>query len=300
MSRYRKIDPRIWNDSKFRELSDSGKLVFFMLLTHPNMTALGAMRATLSGLAEELGWLPEAFREAFREACAKGMAEHDPKACFVALPKFLKYNPPESPNVIKAWVSALDLLPECGLKTLVIARAKGFAEGMSEAFAKALPEAFAKGMPYQEQEQEQEQEEARACPKAAPSDQPTDIAKAKADRAERLAAVTEDAIETFNASPFTVAHGGRVPNVTKVNREKRRQQVARAIRVIREICTEEFGGPEITRDFWLGYWQIVNGDAFASGRQAGTGAHSNWRPDFEYLTRPDTITALYERAEAAA
>lgn len=139
-----------------------------------------------------------------------------------------------------------------------------------------------------------------ACPKAAPSDQPTDIAKAKADRAERLAAVTEDAIETFNASPFTVAHGGRVPNVTKVNREKRRQQVARAIRVIREICTEEFGGPEITRDFWLGYWQIVNGDAFASGRQAGTGAHSNWRPDFEYLTRPDTITALYDRAEAAA
>ena len=156
MSRYRKIDPRIWNDAKFRALSDSAKLVFFMLLTHPNMTALGAMRATVSGLAEELGWDVEAFREAFREVISKDMAWHDQKACFIALTNFLKYNPPESPNVIKAWVGALDLLPECSLKHRVITLAREFAEGMSEGFAKALPEAFAKGMPYQEQEQEQE------------------------------------------------------------------------------------------------------------------------------------------------
>jgi hypothetical protein len=185
-----------------------------------------------------------------------------------------------------------------GLKGLI---EKGFfalASGsLADCSQSAIPEREGEGEGETETEAETE---AEVRPKAAPSDQPTDIAKAKADRAERLAAVTEDAIETFNASPFTVANGGRVPNVTKVNREKRRQQVARAIRVIREICTEEFGAPEITRDFWLGYWQIVNGDAFASGRQAGTGAHSNWRPDFEYLTRPDTITALWERAEAAA
>ena len=35
MSRYRKVDPRIWNDEKFRTLTDNGKLVFFMLLTQP-------------------------------------------------------------------------------------------------------------------------------------------------------------------------------------------------------------------------------------------------------------------------
>ena len=158
MSKYRKVDPRIWNDAKFTSLDDGAKLVFFMLLTHPSMTALGAMRATLSGLAEELGWEAEAFREAFAKVCAKGMAEHDKKACLVALPNFLRYNPPESPNVIKAWVAALDLLPECELKTRVVARSKDFAEGLSKGFAEALPDVFAKGMPYQEQEQEQEQE----------------------------------------------------------------------------------------------------------------------------------------------
>lgn len=169
MARYRKIDPRIWNDKKFRELSDAAKLVFLFLLTHPHMTSLGAMRATIAGLAEELDWDTEAFREAFAEVLLNGMAEHDQKACLIAIPNFIRYNSPESPNVVKAWVSSLDLLPECELKSRTIARAKAFAEALSEAFAKALPEAFAKSMSYQEQEQEQEQKKTICSPSASES-----------------------------------------------------------------------------------------------------------------------------------
>jgi hypothetical protein len=156
MSRYRKIDPRIWNDAKFASLSDEGKLVFFMLLTHPSMTALGAMRATAEGLAAELGWRAEAFRKAFEEVCLKGMAEHDGAAHFVALPGFLKYNTPESPNVIRAWRGSVDLLPECSLKGVVLQRAYLWSQGMSEGFRKAFIEAFGHPIAYQEQEQEQE------------------------------------------------------------------------------------------------------------------------------------------------
>jgi len=162
MSKYRKIDVRIWNDAKFRDLSHNAKLVFFFLLTHPNMTALGAMRSTLSGLAEELDFELEVFREAFREAFAKGMVKHDSKACLIALPNFIKYNQPESPNVVKAWVNSLDLLPECDLKNDVISLSANALKGYSKAFREALPEAFLKtypkSMPNQEQEQEQEQE----------------------------------------------------------------------------------------------------------------------------------------------
>lgn len=164
MSRYRKVDPRIWNDAKFRELSDSAKLVFFMLLTHPGMTSLGAMRSTIAGLAEELAWDQEAFRKAFGEVSDKGMVQHDPAACFVTIPNFIRYNPPESPNVIKAWVGSLDLLPECDLKNTVLLRAKAFVDGLTEAYAKAFDEAFAKAMPNQEQEQKQKQKKSPQPP----------------------------------------------------------------------------------------------------------------------------------------
>jgi len=158
VAKYRKIDSRIWNDQKFRDLSDQGKLVFFFLLTHPYMTALGAMRSTIPGLAAELGWTEKAFREAFLEISNKGMSKHDSESCFLWMPNFLKYNKPESPNVVKAWLSSLDLLPECNMKQELIQEVKGFTEGLPESFNKALPEVFAKSMPYQEQEQEQDKE----------------------------------------------------------------------------------------------------------------------------------------------
>lgn len=161
MGRYRKIDTRIWNDAKFRNLSDRAKLAFFFLLTHPHMTSLGAMRATVPGLAMEIGWPEKAFREAFREALAKGMAKHDEEACFLCLPNFIRYNPPESPNVVKSWLTCVDLLPECESKVQLLQHVKAFGEGLGEGFRKAfafLEKALPKGMPNPEQEQEPKQE----------------------------------------------------------------------------------------------------------------------------------------------
>ena len=148
MSHYRKIDVRIWNDAKFQTLSDAAKLAFFLLLTHPNMTALGAMRGTPDGLAAELKDLREAFPEAFREVMAKDMAEYDENARLISLPNFVKYNPPTSPNVVKAWANALEYLPECEQKTVVVQRAVAFAEGMSKGFGKAIPNALREAMRY--------------------------------------------------------------------------------------------------------------------------------------------------------
>ena len=179
MGRYRKIDTRIWNDAKFRGLSDRAKLAFFFLLTHPHMTSLGAMRATISGLASEIGWPEKSFRAAFVEISRLEMVNHEEESCFVCLPNFLKYNPPESPNVIKSWDSSMDLIPECESKVQLLQQVKAFAEGLGEAFRKALPkplldgsltDSLPKGFPKtpncqlrgasfnQEQEQEHEQE----------------------------------------------------------------------------------------------------------------------------------------------
>ena len=182
MARYRKISPCIWNDAKVRGLSDKGKLTLFLLLTHPNMTSLGALRANLPGLACELGWKTSVFARAFRELLDCGMARQDADAQLIWFPKFLRHNAPESPNVVRGWAAAFEELPECPLKLDVLAGAwatlaafgEGFRDAFREVFGEILPkpceklsaslpeilsEGFRQPCPNQEQEQEQEQEQ---------------------------------------------------------------------------------------------------------------------------------------------
>lgn len=162
MARYRKIDTRMWGDSKFRALSSpapSAKYLWIFLLTGPHTTNLpGLFRAGERSLAEELGWPLEGFRKGFAELYRQGLVRADWNARVVWIPNAIKYNPPENPNVVKGWRDAWDEVPECALKTEAYERLKGFTEGFGEGFGKAFREGCAKGLANQEQEQEQEQE----------------------------------------------------------------------------------------------------------------------------------------------
>jgi hypothetical protein len=136
-------------------------------------------------MAEELEWDLEAFDKAFQEVLDKGLAKADLKARLVWLPNALKYNKPESPNVVKSWAKEIDLLPECELKDEAIRSILEYLETLGDSYKapfleacspseKPLPKAFTKplpkpsfkpsgepsfkAMPNQEQEQEQEQE----------------------------------------------------------------------------------------------------------------------------------------------
>jgi hypothetical protein len=168
LARYRKIDTRMWGDSKFRELSSpkpSGKYLWMFLLTGPQTSNVpGLFHAGEMALAEELEWSVEDFREAFGEVFRKGLAEADWKARVVWVSNAVKYNQPESPNVVKSWRYAWDEIPECALKTEAHERLKAFTKGLGEGFAKAFAEACAQPSPNQEQEQEQEQEQIDTIP----------------------------------------------------------------------------------------------------------------------------------------
>ena len=164
MERYRKISVRIWNDEKFRALSDDGKLLFLFILTNPNMTSIGAMRASVESLAGELRWTVErvsaTLSEGFREPSSNGsrmvvegfreglnnLVEFDTNSCCLCVPNFLKYNRPENPNVVKGWENILDLIPECELQRVHMTRICAFIDEIGENYAKALPEPFRKGI----------------------------------------------------------------------------------------------------------------------------------------------------------
>ena len=102
------------------------------------------------GLAEALGWPLKGFRKAFQEVFAKGMAKADWGARVVYLPNAIKYNTPESPNVIRGWLKFFDMIPECDLKLEWVRRVSDYFErefkphkGDGEAFREAFREAFA-------------------------------------------------------------------------------------------------------------------------------------------------------------
>lgn len=172
MARYRKIDTRIWNDRKFRELDDKSKLAFFLVLTHPDTNQLGMLRSRSVALAMELGWHPDVMSDAILTLCRMDMLMVDDKAGFIFIPNFLKYNPPNGPNAVKGWAGLIDLMPECDLLSRALVYLKPTIFGLSEGVRSAIPDDIKnaishaiqdgitddKEMPSRIQEQEQEQD----------------------------------------------------------------------------------------------------------------------------------------------
>jgi len=162
MTRYTKIRRELWNVSSFTARSDNAKLEYFLISTSPQQTPLGAMRATVPGLAAELGWSLRRFRPAFDELLAAGLVEADQTASYVGIPDFFELNRPKNPNVLKSWIGALELLPDCALKVQLCSRLEALAEQLGESFAEQFRESFAKqapkALPNQEQDQIQDQD----------------------------------------------------------------------------------------------------------------------------------------------
>ena len=271
MARYRKIDPRIWNDAKFAAVSDDAKLLFLFVMTHPHSTALGAFRATIPGLSAELNWPVARCREAFGQLTTPEMIEHDEQAGFIGLPNFLKYNRPESPNVVRSWSEGFDLIPECGLKDRLAARMKAFAEGLGEGFRKAFGEAFPEGChqcatptrkhpsPNQKQEQKQEQEQEL--------EQDKDTMRRK--RGGGDAAVVQAVVDSWNA--------------------------IEGVRHVRGIAGKRGATikARLADSDWRSNWQAaldrVGRSSFCKG-----GGDRGWVADLDWFIKSDTVTKLLE------
>ena len=109
----------------------------------------------------------------------------------------------------------------------------------------------------------------------------------------RLAEVTREAMAAYNehaAAPLGLARA------TEVGIERKQAHVRRCIKVARDACKAIYGSDTITTEFWADYFRVQAADDFIAGRTARSKEHANWRPDFEYLTRPDVITRAFEKA----
>ena len=203
-SPYRKVSASIWADEKVRRLTPiqpSGQALFVMLLTGPQTTNIpGVQPVGRAAFAEMLDWEQEAFDEAFEEVFQEGLAVADWKARLVFVPKAIRHNAPQSPNVVKSWASTWARVPECDLKReawrLIYQELLQVGQPFADAFKAACPLGFsdaegspaspavaspkptpkasrkpsAKTIANQEQEQEQEQEHGAPSPPSASLD----------------------------------------------------------------------------------------------------------------------------------
>jgi hypothetical protein len=150
MKRYRKVTSRLWDDPRISRLSDAALVLYLYMFTHPQQTALGAFRGTCAGLAEERRWTPAKLRKALEELLRAGLIVVDQNASYFGVPEFFVDNRPESPNVVKSWVSAAEYVPDCSAKSEQLRRARRICVELGlpyvEAFDQGFPEASGKAL----------------------------------------------------------------------------------------------------------------------------------------------------------
>lgn len=118
--RYSKVSRRVWGSADFRELSapkPNAQTLWFRLLTGPELGVIpGLFEWSEAGTAERLGWPVPALRKCLSEVTSRGMVVFDKSAGVMWVPKGIRHNPPDNPNVVLGWKVAWRDIPECQVK----------------------------------------------------------------------------------------------------------------------------------------------------------------------------------------
>lgn len=114
---FRKIDPRIWDDERFVDLTAIQKLFWFYILTGPHATSLpGLWIVGIGELVDGLRFPDRSVREALAVLEGTGMLIHNPRVRLVRVPNAPKYNRPENARVLRAWFRLWQSIPDCQQK----------------------------------------------------------------------------------------------------------------------------------------------------------------------------------------
>ena len=94
MSRYAYIHTTTWQDKKFRQLSESAKMLYIAMLTAPNSNMIGLYEWPVAYALHDLGdWDRDKFFSCLAEIEGLDMARYDAENEVVFIHNFLKHNP---------------------------------------------------------------------------------------------------------------------------------------------------------------------------------------------------------------
>lgn len=120
MREYGKIHSSFWTSGDIRSMSEDGRTLAAYLLTSPHSNMLGCFRVPMAYVADDLKWGLERVKEGFREVFENGFATFNESSNWVVIHKFLKWNQPENPNVVKAAEKLFAQIPSSsGVKSIL-------------------------------------------------------------------------------------------------------------------------------------------------------------------------------------
>lgn len=277
--RFRKIDVRIWCDQKFLSLTPikpSGQSLFIYLLTNPSTNVIpGLYRAGAAAMAEELGWPLDEFINYLQEIVTQGLAKIDLNARVIFIPNAIKYNKPQSPNVITSWASHWDEITECELKTFAYEILKAFIDTLGESYSKAFHNAVSKPnrktTTNQEQDKEQEQEISSLREDV--------LANASTSKPHTTPNCPHDEIIALYHEILPM-----LPKILIWNKTRRSH--------LQQRWRENTNHQNI--EHWRRFFEHVKESAFLTGQIEGRDGKLPFTPDLEWLIKPNNFAKIIE------
>jgi hypothetical protein len=138
--RYRRIRSRLWVDPSFVKLAGGERLVVFYLLSGPHTNSLGLYRLSAAAAAEDLGIPVGMFRRRFDSVLRAFGWRYEQHTRVLWIPEWANENAPQNPNIVQAWRSAFDEIPEGPLKAEAGVAILAFLNAKGPAFGKAFGE----------------------------------------------------------------------------------------------------------------------------------------------------------------
>lgn len=100
-AKYRKVDPRIWNDEKFRKLDGDEQRIALYCLTSDQTNRIGLFVFSPAKASEDLNMDFETFAKRFGNVSHTFNWGWDKGSRTLYFPTWWKYNAPDNPNHMK-------------------------------------------------------------------------------------------------------------------------------------------------------------------------------------------------------
>lgn len=161
-AKYRKVDPRIWVDERFRSLDAEGRLLALWMLTTLRLTRCGIILWSKGLASEETGIDHARIDTVCHTVCDTLNWVLDMHANCIFLCKWWRYNAPDNAKALQGALTDLHDVPGTGLKSALVLAAKDLPADMRAAYLSCINTVYdtvSDTVSAQEQEQEQYQEQ---------------------------------------------------------------------------------------------------------------------------------------------